>query len=119
MTTPTTPPSKAKTWISLAGGLLTVILPLALQLAQHLPPEWAGLIGGVIALMTILGIYHAPYVPPGTVIVPAPPVIPPTPTPPPLTPPPSPAPQPCPEPCPDPERRSYVEDAAVRCAGLL
>jgi hypothetical protein len=66
-------PSKAKSWVALAGSLLAVAVPLAAQVATHLPPQWSAIIGGLIALLTMFGVYHAPYVPPGAVVVAPPP----------------------------------------------
>lgn len=60
MTTPT-PPSKAKTYVALIGSLLTVAIPVVLEVSNALPAQWQGVIGGVIAILTGLGVYHAPY----------------------------------------------------------
>lgn len=60
MTTPT-PPSKAKTYVALIGSLLTVAIPLILEVSTALPAQWQGVIGGVIAILTGLGVYQAPY----------------------------------------------------------
>lgn len=73
MTTPTPTPSKAKTWVALIGTVLTILVPLATQLATSLPPQYAAVIGGIIGVLTLTGIYHAPYVPPGAVMVSVPP----------------------------------------------
>lgn len=70
MTTPTPAPSKFKTYIALAGSLLSFVVPLVVSAEQYLPPQWAAVIGGVIALLTAFGVYKAPYTPPGTVVVP-------------------------------------------------
>ena len=71
MSTPTpVVPSKAKTWVAVAGGLLAAGVPLVLSLIQYLPPQWAAVITAVIAMLTALGVYQAPYTPPGTTLVP-------------------------------------------------
>lgn len=62
-------PSKAKTWIGVAGSVLAVVVPLVISVQQYLPPPWASVIGGVIVILTGLGIYQAPYQPPETTIV--------------------------------------------------
>lgn len=71
MTTPApTTPSKAKTWIALAGSVLTFVVPLVVSAESYLPSPWPAVIGGAIAVLTALGVYKAPYTPADTVIVP-------------------------------------------------
>lgn len=60
MTAPSAP-SKAKTYIALAGALLTALVPFILQISVNLPQPWPGVIAGAIALATAFGVYHAPY----------------------------------------------------------
>lgn len=67
--TPVTP-SKAKTWVGLAGSLLAMVVPLALEVSDSLPAPWPVVIGAVVAVLTALGVYRAPYTPSGTVVVP-------------------------------------------------
>ncbi len=66
----------AKAWLSLLGGLLTVTIPLLVQVSGSLPEPWPAVIGGVVAVLTALGVYRVPnkpavtttpptYVPPG------------------------------------------------------
>lgn len=62
-------PSRAKTWIGVAGAILAVVIPLVVSVQQYLPPPWASVIGAIIVILTGLGIYHAPYQPPETTIV--------------------------------------------------
>lgn len=72
MTTPvitTINPSKAKTWIAVIGGLLTVAVPLILSVATYLPDPWPAVIGALVALATAAGVYKAPYKPEGTSVV--------------------------------------------------
>jgi hypothetical protein len=69
MTTPTPKPSKFKTYVALAGSLLSFAIPLLLSVEQYLPPQWAAVIGGVIALLTAFGVYHAPYTKPAAPVV--------------------------------------------------
>jgi hypothetical protein len=76
MTTPTPTPSKFKTYVALAGSLLSFVVPLVISVEQYLPPQWAAVIGGIIALLTAVGVYHAPYTPPGPVAVAQPPFAP-------------------------------------------
>lgn len=63
-------PSKAKTWVALAGALLSVVVPLLITASDYLPEPWPAVIGGIIALLTATGVYHAPYTPKGAVLVP-------------------------------------------------
>ena len=72
MTTPitTVEPSKAKTWIAVVGGLLTVVVPLIVSVSTYLPEPWPAVIGAVVALLTAFGVYKAPYKPGGTTVVP-------------------------------------------------
>lgn len=72
MTTPvvgTVEPSKAKTWVSVVGSILTLIVPLVLSVQDYLPAPWPAVIGGVIIILTGLGVYRAPYKPADTTIV--------------------------------------------------
>lgn len=71
MTAPAPTPSKAKAYVALLGSVLTVIVPLLLDVSTHLPEPWPAIIGGVIGLLTVLGVYQAPYRPAGTVLAPA------------------------------------------------
>lgn len=64
-------PSKSKTWIALAGSLLSVAVPLLITASDHLPAPWPAVIGGVIALLTATGVYRAPYMPKGSVLTPS------------------------------------------------
>ncbi len=61
-------PSKAKTWVSLIGALLTIIGPWILQSANLLPSPWPGVIGLIFAVLTAAGVYKADYKPEGTVL---------------------------------------------------
>jgi hypothetical protein len=74
MTAPV-PMTAHKSWVAAVGGLLTVVVPLLLQVATYLPDPWPALIGGVIALATVLGVYKTPNKPVAPV---APPVAPPS-----------------------------------------
>jgi hypothetical protein len=56
-------PLRYKTWVALAGSLLTVIGPWILSTSSSLPEPWPALVGGVFGLLTVFGVYHAPYVP--------------------------------------------------------
>jgi protein-S-isoprenylcysteine O-methyltransferase Ste14 len=69
MTAPTPAPSKFKTYVALAGSLLSFVVPLVVSVEQYLPPQWAAVIGGVIALLTAFGVYHAPYTKPAASVV--------------------------------------------------
>ena len=69
MTTPVTP-SKLKTYIALAGTILSAAVPLVLSVADYLPPEWAAVLAAVLSILTTLGVYKAPYVPKDAVLVP-------------------------------------------------
>lgn len=70
MTTPTTEPvpTKAKAWVALIGSLLSVGIPMLLQVSTALPPQYQAIIGGLVALLTMVGVYRAPYVPKNTVM---------------------------------------------------
>jgi len=61
-------PSKAKTWVSLVGTLLTFIGPFILSSTDALPAPWPAVIGAVFAVLTVLGVYKAPYKPTGTIL---------------------------------------------------
>lgn len=65
-------PSKAKTWVTLIGGLLTFIAPFTLEATQALPAPYPAIIGFVLLVLTALGVYHAPYAPAGTTLAIAP-----------------------------------------------
>lgn len=69
MTAPAPAPSKAKAYVALIGSLLSVGIPILLQVSTSLPPEWQAVIGGVVALLTMAGVYRAPYLPKSTAIV--------------------------------------------------
>jgi len=70
MTTPVVVPSKFKTWVALAGSILSFVVPLIVSVQDLLPPPWPAVIGAVIALLTAAGVYKAPYLPPGAGVVP-------------------------------------------------
>lgn len=62
----------AKAWLSLLGGLLTVVIPLLVQVSGSLPEPWPAVIGAVVAVLTALGVYRVPNkLPANTVLVPA------------------------------------------------
>jgi hypothetical protein len=63
-------PSKFKTYVALAGSILSFVVPLIVSVENYLPAPWPAVIGGVIALLTAAGVYKAPYVPPGATVVP-------------------------------------------------
>jgi hypothetical protein len=72
MTTPVVTPTKAKTWVALAGTMLMALVPLGLQVVGALPPPWGPLLTGilgVIALFTTGGVHQVSNVPPGAVVV--------------------------------------------------
>ena len=48
MTAPTVVPSKLKTWIALAGSVLSFVVPLIVSVEDYLPAPWPAVIGGVI-----------------------------------------------------------------------
>lgn len=50
----------AKAWVSLVGSLLTVIIPLLVQVSASLPQPWPSLIGAIVALLTAFGVYRVP-----------------------------------------------------------
>ena len=52
-----------KSWTAFIGSLLTLLVPLLLQLSPYFPEPWPAVIGAVIALLTAVGVYHAPYQP--------------------------------------------------------
>lgn len=54
-----------KSWTAFIGSLLTLLVPLLLQLSPYFPEPWPAVIGAVIALLTAVGVYHAPYQPVG------------------------------------------------------
>ena len=54
-----------KSWTAFAGSLLTLLVPLLLQLSPYFPAPWPAVIGAVIAVLTAVGVYHAPYTPVG------------------------------------------------------
>ena len=58
-----------KSWVAFLGSLLTIAVPIVVQISTSLPVSWQLGIGGVIALLTAVGVYHAPYQP---VTVPSP-----------------------------------------------
>ena len=76
MTTPTpvvttVEPTKAKSWIALAGSVLTFFVPLLTAAQGWLPDPWPAVIGGVLAIGTALGVWKVRNVPEDTVAVPA------------------------------------------------
>lgn len=73
MTTPvvtTIEPTKAKSWVALAGSVLTFMLPLLVSAQDWLPAPWPAVIGVVLAVATALGVRQTPGRPADTVIVP-------------------------------------------------
>lgn len=67
---PVITPSKAKTYVAFVGTVLTIVIPLVVQMSTNWPPQYQALLSGIIGLLTIFGVYQAPYKPKGTVIVP-------------------------------------------------
>jgi hypothetical protein len=63
-------PLKWKTWIALAGSVLSFVVPLVVSVEDYLPSPWPAVIGGAIAVLTALGVYRAPYVKPEARIAP-------------------------------------------------
>jgi hypothetical protein len=53
----------AKTWTSLIGTVLTLIVPWALQISQMLPAPWPAAVAGLMAVLTALGVYKVPNAP--------------------------------------------------------
>lgn len=73
MTTPSiydVVPSKAKTWIALVSGLLTLVVPSLLSWSTSLEQPWPTVAGLVVLGLGAVGVYKAPYKPAGTVLVP-------------------------------------------------
>lgn len=64
----------AKTWTSLIGTLLTLIVPWGLQISQSLPAPWPAVVAGIMAILTALGVYKVPNAPgnPKTTVSPIP-----------------------------------------------
>jgi len=52
-----------KTWASLLGTLLTLIVPWALQISQALPPPWPAVVAAIMAILTAMGVYKVPNAP--------------------------------------------------------
>jgi hypothetical protein len=52
-----------KSWTSLVGTILTLIVPWALQISQMLPPPWPAAVAGIMAILTALGVYKVPNAP--------------------------------------------------------
>lgn len=57
---PGTPQTSLKAIVGLIGSILTVAIPLLLQVSVALPASWQAVIGGVVAILTGLGVYSAP-----------------------------------------------------------
>jgi hypothetical protein len=53
----------AKTWTSLIGTVLTLIVPWALQVSQTLPAPWPAVVAGIMAILTAMGVYKVPNAP--------------------------------------------------------
>lgn len=60
----------AKAWLSLVGGLLTVLIPVIVQMSASLPPPWPSIIGAIVAILTAFGVYQVP----NKTVTPIPPV---------------------------------------------
>ena len=60
MTVAPVPMTAHKSWVAAIGGLLTLVVPMLLQVAAYLPDPWPTLIGGVIAALTVFGVYKTP-----------------------------------------------------------
>lgn len=50
----------AKTWVSLIGTILTVVVPSLLSVAESLPTPWPAVVAGIMAVLTALGVYKVP-----------------------------------------------------------
>jgi hypothetical protein len=68
-------PLRWKTWIALAGSVLSFVVPLVVSVQDYLPAPWPAVIGTGIAVLTALGVYHAPYVKPEARIAPDTPAV--------------------------------------------
>ena len=53
----------AKTWKSLIGSILTLVIPYLLQISPSFPAPWPAVIGAVLAVLTAFGVYKVPNAP--------------------------------------------------------
>lgn len=53
----------AKTWTSLIGTIITLVIPYLLQISPSFPAPWPAIVAAILAILTAFGVYKVPNAP--------------------------------------------------------